>query len=56
LAAALALPAAVVATTASWAAATGAALAATLIFLRHADNIRRLRAGTEPAFRFGRKP
>ena len=56
LAAALALPAAVVATTASWAAATGAALAATLIFLRHADNIRRLRTGTEPAFRFGRKP
>ena len=56
LAAALALPAAVVATTGAWVAAAGAAAAATLIFVRHADNIRRLRAGTEPAFRFGRKP
>jgi glycerol-3-phosphate acyltransferase PlsY len=56
LAAALALPVAIVVTTASWAAATGAALAAILIFVRHADNIRRLAAGTEPAFRFGRNP
>jgi glycerol-3-phosphate acyltransferase PlsY len=56
LAAALALPVAVIVTTASWAAATGAAAAAALIFVRHADNIRRLAAGTEPAFRFGRNP
>ena len=56
LAAALALPVAVVATTGAWMAAAGAAATATLIFVRHADNIRRLRAGTEPAFRFGRKP
>ena len=56
LAAALALPVAVVLTTGAWMAAAGAAAAATLIFVRHADNLRRLRAGTEPAFRFGRKP
>ena len=34
----------------------GAALASALIFIRHAENIRRLVAGTEPVFRFGRKP
>jgi len=56
LAAALALPVAVVATTGSWASAVAAAAAAALIFVRHADNIRRLRAGTEPAFRLGRTP
>ena len=38
----------------SWTAAAGAALAAVLIFVRHAGNIRRLAAGTEPVFRFGR--
>lgn len=56
LAAALTLPVAVYAAAGSWTAAAGAALAAVLIFVRHADNIRRLAAGTEPVFRFGRKP
>jgi len=56
LAAALTLPVAVYAAAGSWTAAAGAALAAALIFVRHADNIRRLAAGTEPAFRFGRNP
>lgn len=55
LAAALTLPVAAYAATGSWTAAAGAALAAALIFVRHADNIRRLAAGTEPAFRFGRR-
>jgi glycerol-3-phosphate acyltransferase PlsY len=34
----------------------GAAGASVLIFWRHAENIRRLVAGTEPVFRFGRPP
>jgi glycerol-3-phosphate acyltransferase PlsY len=54
LAAALTLPVAVYAAAGSWTATAGAALAAILIFVRHADNIRRLAAGTEPVFRFGR--
>lgn len=56
LAAALLLPFAVYATAGSWEAAAGAALASALIFIRHSENIRRLVAGTEPVFRFGRKP
>ena len=54
LAAALTLPVAVYLTTGAWPAAA-AALAAGIIFVRHAANIRRLVAGTEPAFRFGRQ-
>lgn len=56
LAAALVLPAA------AWFAGQppvvwgGAAFAAALIWWRHAGNIRRLLAGTEPEFRFGRRP
>lgn len=55
LAAALALPFAVYATTASWMASAGAALASIFIFIRHAENIRRLIAGTEPIFNLKRK-
>jgi glycerol-3-phosphate acyltransferase PlsY len=55
LAAALILPFAVYATIDSGAASAGAALASALIFVRHAENIRRLAAGTEPVFRIGRK-
>lgn len=55
LAAALALPIAVHATTGSWAASVGAALAAAFIFIRHSGNIRRLISGTEPVFRLRRK-
>ena len=55
LAAALALPFAVYATTASWMASAGAALASIFIFIRHAENIRRLIAGTEPVFSVKRK-
>lgn len=54
LAAALLLPFAVHAAAGSWTVTTGAALASALIFIRHAENIRRLVAGTEPVFRFGR--
>jgi acyl phosphate:glycerol-3-phosphate acyltransferase len=54
LAAALMLPFAVQVATGSWTATAGAALASSLIFIRHAENIRRLAAGTEPVFRFGR--
>ncbi len=56
LAAALMLPAA------AWVAGqppvvwAGATLITALIFRRHAGNIRRLLAGTEPVFRFGRPP
>ena len=54
LAAALILPFAVYATIDSGAASAGAALASAFIFIRHAENIRRLAAGTEPVFRIGR--
>jgi len=56
LAAAAALPPAVLSTTGSAVFCAGAVMAATLIFIRHAGNIRRLLAGTEPAFRLGNKP
>jgi glycerol-3-phosphate acyltransferase PlsY len=55
LAAALALPFAVPAATHSWEASAGAALASVFIFIRHAGNIRRLIAGSEPVFRLKRK-
>jgi glycerol-3-phosphate acyltransferase PlsY len=55
LAAALILPFAVYATIGSAAASAGAALVSAFIYIRHADNIRRLAAGTEPAFRIGRR-
>ena len=55
LTAALILPLAVYATIDSGAASAGAALASAFIFIRHADNIRRLAAGNEPMFRVGQK-
>ena len=55
LAAFLMLPFAVHATVGSWAATAGAALASVFVFIRHAGNIRRLIAGTEPGFSIGRK-
>jgi glycerol-3-phosphate acyltransferase PlsY len=55
LAAGLILPFAVYATIGSWAASGGAALTSAFIFIRHADNIRRLVAGTEPVFRLKSK-
>jgi glycerol-3-phosphate acyltransferase PlsY len=56
LAAAAVLPIAVFGVTGSATTGAGAVIAAALIFVRHADNIRRLRAGTEPRFGFGRTP
>jgi len=56
LAAAAALPPAVLSTTGSAVFCAGAVMAATLILIRHAGNIRRLLAGTEPPFRLGNKP
>jgi glycerol-3-phosphate acyltransferase PlsY len=56
LAAAAALPIAVLGVTGSAAFCIGALTTGVLVFVRHADNIRRLRAGTEPPFTFGRKP
>lgn len=56
LAAAAALPPAVLSTTGSAVFCAGAVIAATLIFIRHAGNIRRLLAGTEPPFMLGNKP
>lgn len=56
LAAAAALPPAVLSTTGSAVFCAGAVIAATLIFIRHAVNIRRLLAGTEPPFMLGNKP
>ena len=56
LAAAAALPPAVLSTTGSAVFCAGAVMAATLILIRHAGNIRRLLAGTEPPFRLGAKP
>jgi glycerol-3-phosphate acyltransferase PlsY len=55
LAAAAALPIAVFGSTGSLEFAVGALIAAALIFVRHIENIRRLRAGTEPPFRFGNR-
>jgi glycerol-3-phosphate acyltransferase PlsY len=55
LAAFLLLPFAVHATAGSWAASVGAAVASAFVFIRHAGNIRRLIAGTEPVFSIGRK-
>jgi glycerol-3-phosphate acyltransferase PlsY len=54
LAAAFLLPFAVYATTDSGTASTAAAVASAFIFIRHAGNIRRLAAGTEPAFQIRR--
>jgi glycerol-3-phosphate acyltransferase PlsY len=56
LAAVAALPVAVLAVAGSAAFCIGAVIVAVLVFVRHADNIRRLRAGTELPFTFGRKP
>jgi glycerol-3-phosphate acyltransferase PlsY len=53
LAAAAALPIAVFGVAGSAAYAAGAAVTAAFIFMRHAGNIRRLWAGTEPPFRLG---
>ena len=55
LAAAAALPLAVLGATGSVLLCGGAVIAAALIFVRHTDNIRRLRAGTEPPFSLGVK-
>jgi len=55
LAAVAALPVAVFGVTGSSVLCIGAVIAAVLIFVRHADNIRRLRAGTEPPFAFSRQ-
>lgn len=55
LAAALILPFAVYATADSGAASAGAVLASAFIFIRHADNIKRLVTGSEPVFRVERK-
>jgi glycerol-3-phosphate acyltransferase PlsY len=55
LTAALVLPFAAYVSTDSSAASAGAALASVFIFIRHADNIRRLAAGTEPVFRIRRR-
>ena len=54
LAAAAALPAAVFLTGHAGVVCAGAVIVAVFIFLRHAENIQRLRAGTEPEFRMPR--
>jgi glycerol-3-phosphate acyltransferase PlsY len=54
LAAAAVMPAAVFLTGQAGVVCAGAVIVAVLIFLRHAENIRRLRAGTEPEFRMPR--
>jgi acyl phosphate:glycerol-3-phosphate acyltransferase len=54
LAAAAVLPAAVFLTGQAAVVCAGAVIVAVFIFLRHAENIRRLRAGTEPEFRVPR--
>jgi glycerol-3-phosphate acyltransferase PlsY len=56
LAAAAALPIAVFGVAGSAVYGAGAAVTAVFIFLRHADNIRRLWSGTEPTFRLGPPP
>lgn len=55
LAAFAALPVAAYLTTHSVALSAGAGVAAVFIFMRHAGNIARLIAGTEPAFRLGKR-
>jgi glycerol-3-phosphate acyltransferase PlsY len=55
LAATAALPFAVFGATGSAVFCGGGAVVAVLVFFRHAENIRRLWAGTEPPFRFGTK-
>jgi glycerol-3-phosphate acyltransferase PlsY len=54
LAGAAVLPAAVFLTGQAGVVCAGAVIVAVFIFLRHAENIRRLRAGTEPEFRVPR--
>jgi len=54
LAAAAVLPPAVFLTGQAGVVCAGAVIVAVFIFLRHAENIRRLRAGTEPEFRVPR--
>ncbi len=56
LAAFAALPVAVYLTTHSVAVCAGAVVAAIFVFIRHAGNISRLIAGTEPVFRLGKRP
>jgi glycerol-3-phosphate acyltransferase PlsY len=51
LAAAAVLPVATWFSTHSWEIAAGAAIISVLIFIRHADNIKRLISGTEPRFK-----
>ena len=55
IAAALVLPFAVHLSIGVWAASAGAAVVSAFIFIRHAGNIKRLIAGTEPVFSIGRK-
>jgi glycerol-3-phosphate acyltransferase PlsY len=54
LASAAVLPAAVFMTGHAGVVCAAAVIVAVFIFLRHAENIRRLRAGTEPEFRVPR--
>ena len=54
IAAAAVLPAAVFMTGHAGVVCAGAVIVAVFIFLRHVENIRRLRAGTEPEFRMPR--
>jgi glycerol-3-phosphate acyltransferase PlsY len=54
LAMAAVLPVAVFLTGCAGVVCAGAGIVAVFIFLRHAENIRRLRAGTEPEFRMSR--
>ncbi len=51
LAAAAVLPVATWFSTHSWEITAGAAIMSVFIFIRHADNIKRLRSGTEPGFK-----
>ena len=54
IAATIVLPLAVYSSVGTWATSAGAALASVFIFIRHADNLKRLIAGTEPVFQIGR--
>jgi glycerol-3-phosphate acyltransferase PlsY len=56
LSAAAALPAAVFLATRSGVLTLASAVAAVFIFIRHAENLRRLRAGAEPKFSLPKKP
>ena len=51
LAAAVVLPVAAWISTLSWELTAGAAIMSVFIFIRHADNIKRLLSGTEPKFK-----